>query len=252
MIVHGLAAADARRRSDEEAIRVGEEALAMADAARPRRDRRRRRSSTSARREARSGTIRGLDEIARGVDVARAANAAFEHLPGHGQPRRPALGERAAGARRPALWIEAERGGRAVRPDGLRALVPRCSRHRRSTSSATGTRRSRGRTRSSRRSRRARRTTWPAQVYVSRALIRLGRGDADGAVADAELASSSRAAAKDPQALYPSCAAAAHVFMELGERSALCAPAEEFLAGIGEGTPARLRGRLPRTCSPGR
>ena len=76
-----------------------------------------------------------------------------------------------------------------------------------------------------------------SQAYIHRARIRLVRGETDGAAADAELGLELARRAKDPQAVYPACAEAAHVFMEIGERERALAPAEEFLAGAAEGHP---------------
>jgi hypothetical protein len=74
-----------------------------------------------------------------------------------------------------------------------------------------------------------------SQVYVCRSLIRLGRGDRDGAVGDVETGIELAERAKDPQVVYPAYAAAAHVFMELGERDRAVHPAEGFLAGLADG-----------------
>jgi class 3 adenylate cyclase/tetratricopeptide (TPR) repeat protein len=73
------------------------------------------------------------------------------------------------------------------------------------------------------------------ECYYHRALIRLGRGDADGAVGDAEQALALARRAKDPQALFPASAGAAHVFTELGDRERALPPAEEFLAAVAGG-----------------
>jgi class 3 adenylate cyclase/tetratricopeptide (TPR) repeat protein len=74
-----------------------------------------------------------------------------------------------------------------------------------------------------------------SQCYLSRSLMRLGRADADGAAADAEQALAHARRAKDPQALFPSSAVAAHVFMEVGDRERALPPAEEFLAAVAGG-----------------
>jgi len=65
--------------------------------------------------------------------------------------------------------------------------------------------------------------------------MRLGRADTEGAEADAEQALAHARRAKDPQALFPSTAVAAHVFMELGGRERALPPAEEFLAAVAGG-----------------
>jgi tetratricopeptide (TPR) repeat protein len=74
-----------------------------------------------------------------------------------------------------------------------------------------------------------------AECYMYRALMRLGRGDGDGAASDADQALAWGHRVKDPQALYPACAIAAHVFMELGDRERALAPADEFLAAVAGG-----------------
>jgi hypothetical protein len=66
-------------------------------------------------------------------------------------------------------------------------------------------------------------------------LVRLGRGDSQGASLDAGLAFEHVRRAKDPQAVIPVCAGAAHVYAELGDPTSARAPAEECLAVLGEG-----------------
>ena len=82
-----------------------------------------------------------------------------------------------------------------------------------------------------------------AECYMYRALMRLGRGDGDGAASDADQALAWGHRVKDPQALYPACAIAAHVFMELGDRERALAPADEFLAAVAGGPGAGVRDR---------
>jgi hypothetical protein len=72
--------------------------------------------------------------------------------------------------------------------------------------------------------------------YLIRGLISHARADRDGAIADMEVALELARRAKDPQSLYPACAVASHVLMELGEPDRALPPAEEFLAGL-EGGP---------------
>ena len=74
-----------------------------------------------------------------------------------------------------------------------------------------------------------------SECYFGRALIRLARGDTDGAVADVEQALALARRAKDPQLLFPASAGAAHVFMELGDPARALPPAEDFLAAVAGG-----------------
>jgi class 3 adenylate cyclase/tetratricopeptide (TPR) repeat protein len=71
--------------------------------------------------------------------------------------------------------------------------------------------------------------------YLTRGLIRHARDDREGAIADMEIGLELGRRAKDPQTLYPACAQAAHVFMEIGERERALPSAEEFLTGIAGG-----------------
>jgi hypothetical protein len=70
--------------------------------------------------------------------------------------------------------------------------------------------------------------------YLVRGLIRHARDDREGAIADMEVALELARRAKDPQSLYPACAVAAHVLIELGEHERAVATAEVFLAGIAD------------------
>src|SRR5256714_6606963 len=54
-------------------------------------------------------------------------------------------------------------------------------------------------------------------MYVFRGLIRLSRGDADGAESDAELAVELAHDIRDPQVLYPDLARAATIFLSVGD-----------------------------------
>ena len=108
---------------EEDAIRVGEEALAMATDLGLDEIRAAALINIGAARGA-LGDDAGLAEIAQGVEIARAANAVFEMCRGIGNlaARRWARGE----------LVDADRAvaggsarGRAIRPEGLRALVPR-------------------------------------------------------------------------------------------------------------------------------
>jgi class 3 adenylate cyclase/tetratricopeptide (TPR) repeat protein len=222
---------------EDESIRVGEEGLAMADALGVDEVKAAALINIGCARGALGGD-RGLDEIAHGVEVARAANAAFEMCRGMGNLAGFlwARGELAEATRR---WREAEREAEnygqkgfarwfhavlvppevelgewdvaAPRADAFIADVEAGSPHYLSS-----------------------------QAYVHRAVMRLGRGETDEAAADAELGLELARRAKDPQAVYPACAQAAHVFREIGERERALAPAEEFLALAAEGRPLRF------------
>ena len=74
-----------------------------------------------------------------------------------------------------------------------------------------------------------------SECYFARALIRLGRGEEDGALSDAENTLETSGRAKDPQARYPAAAAAAHVYLELGDEARARPPAEEFLEAVRAG-----------------
>ena len=72
-------------------------------------------------------------------------------------------------------------------------------------------------------------------VYVARALLRLGRGDADGAFSDAENALELSRRAGDPQIVHQTNALAAHVFWEVGQNERALPLADEFLVDIQAG-----------------
>ena len=73
------------------------------------------------------------------------------------------------------------------------------------------------------------------QVYAVRAMLRLGRGDADGAVSDAEHALELSRRAGDPQIVHQTNALAAHVFWEVGQNDRALPLADEFLVDIQAG-----------------
>ena len=227
---------------EDEAIRVGEEGLAMADTLGAGEVKAAALVNIGSARAA-LGEDRGLDEIAHGVEVARAANAAFEMCRGMGNlaARLWARGQLAEATRR---WREAEREAENYGQKGFArwfhgVLVPPQVELGEWDAAA------------------ARANAFisdieagsphylGSQAYIHRARIRLARGETDGAAADAEFGLELARRAKDPQAIYPACAEAAHVFMEIGERERALAPAEEFLAGAAEGHPLGLRGCLP-------
>ncbi len=74
-----------------------------------------------------------------------------------------------------------------------------------------------------------------SQVYSIRAFIRLARGESDGALADAERALAAGKRAQDKQALLPALARAAHVRRELGDRAGADVLASEFLSALSAG-----------------
>jgi tetratricopeptide (TPR) repeat protein len=74
-----------------------------------------------------------------------------------------------------------------------------------------------------------------SQVYSCRALIRLGRGETDGSLADAERALAAGKRAQDKQALLPTLARVAHIRRELGDRAGANLPANEFLSALEAG-----------------
>ncbi len=216
---------------NEESIRLGEEALAMADRLGLDEIKAAALINVGSSRGALGGE-EGLAEIARGVEVARAANAIFDVCRGMGNlaARRWARGELAESM----LWREAEREAEQYGQKGFArwfrgVLAP--AEYELGDWDAAASRADRFLAEVEAGSPHY----LASQCYLSRALIRLGRSDDAGAIADAERAVELARRAKDPQALYPACAAAAHVFMELGERARALPPAEEFLAGIAGG-----------------
>jgi class 3 adenylate cyclase/tetratricopeptide (TPR) repeat protein len=74
-----------------------------------------------------------------------------------------------------------------------------------------------------------------SMAYLARASIRLARGDADSARADAEHAVALATRAADPQALLPALASVAHVCLEVGDRERAASLAAEFLSAIQSG-----------------
>ena len=217
----------------EEAIRVGEEALEMAAQLGLEEIRAATLNNVGSARGATDDRDRGLDEIAEAIEVARAANAHFEQC--------RAMGNLAAlywtaGRLREAwqLWVdageEAERYGQSnfarwfggilvdkeyefgrwdeaiVRADAFLREVEAGSPHYLS-----------------------------GQVYVVRAMLRLGRGDAGGAASDAENALELSRRAGDPQIVHQTNALAAHVFWEVGQNDRALPLADDFLAAIQAG-----------------
>jgi len=73
-----------------------------------------------------------------------------------------------------------------------------------------------------------------AGMHAFRGLIRLGRGDADGAESDAELTVELVRPVKDPQALFPDLAMAAAIFLSVGNESRAGQTLAEAVAGLRE------------------
>jgi class 3 adenylate cyclase len=76
-----------------------------------------------------------------------------------------------------------------------------------------------------------------AGCYVTRALIRLGRGDAAGALSDIETAVSLGRLAKDPQILGMVLMESAHVIWECGDPERAASLVDEVLAELRSGIP---------------
>ena len=217
---------------EDQSIRVGEEALAMAEQLGLDGIKAAAMVNVGSARAA-LGEDEGITLLARAIDAARAANEPFEMCRAMGNlaARRWVRGELQEAL---PLWLEAGREAeqygqkgfarwfRAVpvpaeyefgqwddavkRADTLIAEVEAGSPH-----------------------------YLAAACYFMRSILRLGRGDADGAVTDAEQALALARRAKDPQALLPASAGAAYVFMELGDGMRALPPAEEFLAAVADG-----------------
>jgi class 3 adenylate cyclase/tetratricopeptide (TPR) repeat protein len=221
---------------DEEAIRLGEEALSMAEqlgldeiaaAALVNIG----SSKTSL------GAADGFDFIVRGIEAARAANAQFDLCRGTGNLAsfrwtRGELGDCLG------LWAQARREAEEYGQTGFARWFRGVTAPAEyelgdwDTSLATA-------------------NAFLAEVeagsphylsaecYAGRALLRLGRGDSRGASLDADSAVEAGRRAKDPQAVVPTCAVAAHIHSELGDPVRAAAPAEECLAmltgGVGFG-----------------
>jgi class 3 adenylate cyclase len=213
--------------NDQEAIRLGEEALAMAEelglddiAAAA--------LVNIGSSSMLTGEEEGFEVLARGVEMARAANAAFDLCRGIGNlaARRWAAGD--LGDSR-ALWAQALREAEEYGQTGFAqwfrgvTVVAEYELGDWDTSLVTA-------------------DAFLAEVeagsphylagecYFARSLVRLGRGDSAGSLSDAGSALEHVRRAKDPQAFVPACAAAAHVFMELGDPAGALAAAEECLA----------------------
>jgi class 3 adenylate cyclase/tetratricopeptide (TPR) repeat protein len=213
----------------EQSIRFGEEAFAMAEQLGLDDVKSNALISLGSSKVA-LGDTRGLDDIARGADIARAANLAFEATRGN-LNLASLLWVRGELERSERLWDEAvhiaeEHGQKGSVRWSRGVMVPA---HRelgqwdRALAAAEA---------------------FIAEVeagsphylagqwYFTRGLIRLARDDDDGALRDAEQALAVTARSKDPQARYPAAVAAAHIFTELGDVERALPPAEEVLPDI--------------------
>jgi class 3 adenylate cyclase/tetratricopeptide (TPR) repeat protein len=73
-----------------------------------------------------------------------------------------------------------------------------------------------------------------AGIYAFRGLIRVGRGDAEGAASDAELAVELVRPVRDPQALFPDLAMAASIFLSSGDEMRAGQTLAEAVEGLRE------------------
>jgi class 3 adenylate cyclase/tetratricopeptide (TPR) repeat protein len=73
------------------------------------------------------------------------------------------------------------------------------------------------------------------QILNTRAFIRLGRGDVNGALADAQRAVEFARSAKDPQTLYSTLGASAYTFAAAGRDEAAAVLADEVVAALAAG-----------------
>jgi tetratricopeptide (TPR) repeat protein len=71
-------------------------------------------------------------------------------------------------------------------------------------------------------------------MYANRGLIRLARGDAEGAESDAELTVELVRPIRDPQAVFPELAFAAAIFLSVGNEARAGQTLDEALAGLHE------------------
>jgi class 3 adenylate cyclase/tetratricopeptide (TPR) repeat protein len=217
---------------DEESIRIGEEALAMAEEL----DLEEIKAAALINvGSARSALLEGegIETLERGVQVARAANVPFEITRGLGNLASWlwVLGDLSGSM---PLWREAEQ---IAEEYGQIAFV----RWFRGVTAESEVELGQWDTASERAD------AFLADVeagaphylagecYFARALVRFGRGDDEGAVSDAENALETTGRAKDPQARYPAAAAAAHIYLELGDEDRARPPAEEFLDALRAG-----------------
>jgi hypothetical protein len=217
---------------DQEAIRQGEEALAMAGQFGLDEIRAATLNNVGTARAA-LGEEEGLDQVAEAIEVARAANSPFEVCRAIGNLAaqcwaRGRVGEATElwresakeagqyGQQRFARWDEgvlvgAEYGRglwdeALVRADAFLAEVEAGSPH-----------------------------YLAAQCYTTRAGIRLARGEIEGRIEEADRALALAERAKDPQILYGTLADAAHVLHDAGETERAVALAWEYLDALEAG-----------------
>jgi len=75
-----------------------------------------------------------------------------------------------------------------------------------------------------------------SQAYSTRALIRFARGESDSALADAERAVALATSAADPQSLLPAVARLAHISCELGDHERAESLAADYLSALKTGS----------------
>jgi tetratricopeptide (TPR) repeat protein len=216
---------------DEEAIRLGEEALALAEALGLDQVRAAALVDIGSARSA-LGEDEGLEILGEAIEIAREANAAFDLCRGIGNLAawRWMRGELAPAV---PLWrdalIEAQQYGQSGFARWFRA-VPLATEYEFGAWDDAMKR---------------------ADVFIGeveagsphylagtchfhRAAIRLARGDDEGAIADAEQALALTERIEDPQALYPAAAVAAHIARELGDPRPIPS-VEQFLDAVKSG-----------------
>ncbi len=88
-----------------------------------------------------------------------------------------------------------------------------------------------------------------AECYVTRAQIRLGRDDVRGAAADAERALELARLARDPQSVFPSLARAANVFHETGDLQRAGALVEKLVAQVRAGRGLGSVSKVSHVCA---
>jgi class 3 adenylate cyclase/tetratricopeptide (TPR) repeat protein len=199
---------------DEEAIRLGEEALALAEALGLEQVRAAALVDIGSARSA-LGEDEGLQILGEAIEIAREANAAFDLCRGIGNL---AAWHWMRGELAPAvpLWrdalSEAQQYGQSGFARWFRAVPVNTEYEFGAWDDAM-----------------KRADAFIGEVeagsphylagtcHYYRASIRLARGDDEGAVADAEQALSLTERIEDPQALYPAAAVAAHIARELGD-----------------------------------
>jgi hypothetical protein len=211
---------------DEESIRIGEQALAMAEELGLDAIKANTLINVGSSRSA-LGDEEGIELMKRGIEVARAANVPFDVSRGLGNLASWlwVLGDLSASM---PLWREAERIAEEYGQLGFVRWFRGVTAESEYELGLWDTTLQRA-------------NAFLAEVeagsphylagecYFARALVRFGRGDDDGALSDAANALATTERAKDPQARYPAAAAAAYIYVQLGDHERAGPPAEEFL-----------------------